>query len=159
MKEDIAKLIEEVLGIKPIVVNSENSKIASIIKEEMRKIATLRMINDAESTAKNITSGNIKDLTTEVCNVGIMLANTIILDDEDASFVGVDNVKRLAKALDKSRIQFNEIAVKHLKRLDNIIAGLEHDNKPCNGADNDIDDDLTKLTKEELIARLREKSK
>ena len=33
MKEDIAKLIEEVLGIKPIVVNSENSKIASILKE------------------------------------------------------------------------------------------------------------------------------
>ena len=65
----------------------------------------------------------------------------------------------MAKALDKSRIQFNEIAVKHLKRLDNIIAGLEHDNKPCNSADNDIDDDLTKLTKEELIARLREKSK
>lgn len=74
-------------------------------------------------------------------------------------FVGVDNVKRLANALEKSRVHFNQIAIKQRNRLQNIIADLEHDNKPCNGADNDIDDDLTKLTKEELIARLREKSK
>lgn len=159
MKEDIAKLIEEVLGIKPIVVNSENSKIASILKEEMRKVATLRMINDAESTAKNITSGNIKDLTTVVCNVGIMLANTMILDDEDARIVGVDNVIRLVNDLEKSRVHFNQIAIGQRNRLHSIIADLKAERENNAGADNDIDDDLTKLTKEELIARLSEKSK
>jgi len=143
MKKDILKLFEEVLKIK----------------QASMRINTINMIADAESIAKQITAGDVNKITTDVRNVGIMLANVIMFDDEDAGLVGVDNVKRLAKALDKSRIQFNEIAVKHLKRLDNMIADLEHDDEPCNGANNNIDDDLTKLTKEELIARLREKSK
>lgn len=159
MKENIAKLFEEVLGVKTVMVNAENSKIASILNKELGKVATLNMIADAESIAKDITSGNIEDLDVDVRNVGIMLANVILFNNEDANLVGIDNIKRLAKALDKSRIQFNEIAVKHLNRLDNMIADLQHDDEPCNGADNDIDEDLTKLTKEELIARLREKSK
>lgn len=159
MKEDIAKLFEEVLGIKPIIINAENSKIASILKEGTRKVAVLSMIDDAEIIAKDITSGNIENLSVDVRNVGITLANVIMFDNEDAGLVGVDNIKRLTKALDKSRIQFNEIAVKNLKRLDNMIADLEHNDEPRNGADNDIDEDLTKLTKEELIARIREKNK
>lgn len=159
MKENIAKLFEEVLGIKPIVVNSKNSKIASTFEKEIRKVDTLSMINNAESTAKNITSGNIKDLTTEVCNVDIMLTNIILFDNEDANLVSIDNIKRLAKAFDKSLTQFNKIAAEHIKRLNNMISDLQHDDESSNGADNDIDEDLTKLTKEELIARLREKSK
>ena len=159
MKEDIAKLIEEVLGIKPIVVNSENSKTASILNKELRKVATFKMIADAESIAKVITSGNIEDLNVDVRNVGVILANVILFDNEDANLVGIDGIKRLAKAFDKSLTQFNKIAAEHIKRLNNMISDLQHDDEPSNGADNDIDEDLTKLTKEELIARLREKSK
>ena len=159
MKEDIAKLIEEVLGIKPIVVNSENSKTASFLNKELRKVANFKMIADAESIAKVITSGNIEDLNVDVRNVGVILANVILFDNEDANLVGIDGIKRLAKAFDKSLTQFNKIAAEQIKRLNNMITDLQHDDEPSNGADNDIDEDLTKLTKEELIARLREKSK
>lgn len=159
MKEDIAKLFEEVLGVKPVMINAKNSKIASILNKELRKVATLKMIADAEDIAKNITSGNIEDLDVDVRNVGVMLANVILFDDEDANLIGIDNIKRLTKAFDKSLTQFNNIAAEHIKRLNNMISDLQHDDEPCNGADNDINEDLTKLTKEELIARLREKSK
>lgn len=158
MKEDITKLFEEILGIKPIMINAENSNIASILNEELRRVGTLKMIADAESIAKDITSGNIEDLSVDVRNVGITLANVILFDNESANLVGIDNIKRLVKAFDKSLTQFNKIAAEHIKRLNNMISDLQHD-EPSNGADNDIDEDLTKLTKEELIARLREKSK
>ena len=159
MKEDIAKLFEEVLGVKPIMINAENSKIASIFKDEMRKVAILHMIDDATSIAKDITSGNIKDLSVDVRNVGITLANVIMFENEDASIVGVDNVIRLVNALEKSRVQFNQIAIKQRNRLQNMIADLKAEQENNDGVDNDIDEDLTKLTKEELIDRLREKNK
>ena len=117
------------------------------------------MIADAESIAKDITSGNIEDLNVDVRNVGVILANVILFDNEDANLVGIDGIKRLVKAFDKSLTQFNKIAAEQIKRLNNMIIDLQHDDEPSNGADNDIDEDLTKLTKEELITRLREKSK
>lgn len=163
MKEDIVKLIEEILGIKPIIVDAENSKISSNLKEAIKKVCVLRMIDEAESTAKDITSGDIKNLSIDVRNAGITLANVIMFDNEDARIAGVDNIKRLVEALDKSHTQFNYIAFKQRRRLNNMIADLQHDdescNGACNGAGNDFEEDLTKLTKEELIARLREKSK
>ena len=159
MKEDIAKLFEEILGVKPVMINAKNSKIASVLNKELKRVATLKMIADAESIAKDITSGNIEDLNIDVRNVGVMLANVILFDDEDANLVGIDDIKRLVNAFDKSLTQFNKIAAEHIKRLNNMISNLQHDDEPCNGADNDIDEDLTKLTKEELIARLREKNK
>ena len=117
------------------------------------------MIADAESIAKDITSGNIEDLNVDVRNVGVILANVILFDNEDANLVGIDGIKRLVKAFDKSLTQFNKIATEQIKRLNNMIIDLQHDDEPCNSADNDIDEDLTKLTKEELITRLCEKSK
>lgn len=121
------------------------------------------MINEAESTSKDITFGDIKNLSIDVRNAGITLANVIMFDNEDARLAGVDNIKRLVEALDNSCFQFNKIAIKQIKRLENMIADLQHDDESCNGAcngvGNDFEEDLTKLTKEELIARLREKRK
>lgn len=159
MKEDIAKLFEELLDVKPIVINAENSKLASILKKEMKKVLILRMIDDATNIAKDITSGNVENLSVDVRNVGIALANISMFDNEDARIVGVDNVMRLVNALEKSRVQFNQIAIWQCNRLHSMIADLKTERENNAGADNDIDEDLTKLTKEELIARLREKSK
>ena len=159
MKEDIAKLIEEILGIKPIIFDAENSKISSNLKEVIKKVCILRMIDNAESTSKYITFDDIKNLSIDVRNAGITLANVIMFDNEDARLAGVDNIKRLVDALDNSRFQFNKIAIEQIKRLENMIADLQCGDKSCNGAGNDFEEDLTKLTKEELIARLREKSK
>lgn len=159
MKEDIAKLFEELLDVKPIVINDENSKLASILKKEMKKVLILRMIDDATNIAKDITSGNVENLSVDVRNVGIALANISMFDNEDARIVGVDNVMRLVNALEKSRVHFNQIAIGQRNRLHSMIADLKDERENNAGADNDIDEDLTKLSKEELIARLREKNK
>lgn len=159
MKEDIAKLFEELLYVKPIVINDENSKLVSILKKEMKKVLILRMIDDATNIAKDITSGNVENLSVDVRNVGIALANISMFDNEDARIVGVDNIMRLVNALEKSRLQFNQIAIRQLNRLHSMIADLKAERENNAGADNDIDEDLTKLSKEELITRLREKNK
>ena len=159
MKEDIAKLFEELLDVKPIVINAENSKLVSILKKEMKKVLILRMIDDATNIAKDITSGNVENLSVDVRNVGIALANISMFDNEDARIVGVDNVMRLVNALEKSRVHFNQIAIGQRNRLHSMIADLKDERENNAGADNDIDEDLTKLSKEELIARLREKNK
>lgn len=159
MKEDIAKLFEEVLGIKPVVIDANNSKIGSILKQSLMRINTSNMIDDAESIAKQITAGDVDEITTDVRNVGIMLANVIMFDNEDAKAVGINDVMRLAKALEKARVQFNQIAIGQRNRLHSIIADLKAERENSAGSNNDIDEDLTKLSKEELIARLREKNK
>lgn len=159
MKEDIVKLIEDVLGIKTVMINVDNSKIDSILKQNIIRVNTSNMIADARRIAKQITADDVDEITTNVRNVGIMLGNVIMFDDEDAKAVGINDVICLANALEKSRVQFNQIAIKQRNRLQNIIADLKAEQENNAGADNDIDEDLTKLTKEELIARLREKSK
>ena len=159
MKENIAKLFEEVLGIKPVVIDANNSKIGSILKQSLMRINTSNMIDDAESIAKQITAGDVDEITTDVRNVGIMLANVIMFDNEDAKAVGINDVMRLAKALEKARVQFNQIAIGQRNRLHSIIADLKAERENSAGSNNDIDEDLTKLSKEELIARLREKNK
>lgn len=159
MKEDIAKLFEELLDVKLIVINAENSKLASILKKEIKKALILSMIDNTTTIAKDITSGNVENLSVDIRNVGIALANVSMFDNEDARIVGVDNVIRLVNALEKSRVHFNQIAIRQRNRLHSIIADLKAERENNAGSDNDIDEDLTKLSKEELIARLREKNK
>ena len=155
MKEDITKFIKDVLGVEPIIISGNGYKIAEIIIDNIAKTHIENMINDAEQTAINIKSNDDENLTVNVRNAAVVLANTIIFDENDARIVGVDGVKRLAMALQDCRVQFEKIALAQNERLCNIIDKLEG----RTGSDNDIDEDLTKLTKEELIARLREKNK
>lgn len=153
MEEDITKLIEDVWGVKPIIINSESSKIAKIFIDSVAKVRIEKMISDAEQIAEEIKATDDKNLTTNVRNAAVVLANAIMFDEDDARIVGVDGVKRLAMALQDCRVQFEKIALGQDERFVNIINKLEG----RNGADNDIDEDLTKLSKEELIERLRRK--
>lgn len=147
--DKIAKLIEDVFGVKPIVVNAENKNIADILKDSIKEYKTREMINDVEETA-NHKHEDTDDLCTTVCNYGIALSNVLMFDKDDAKTVGLEDVKRLAKNFDIIREKFNELACKQLQRLDDIIKDLSSDTGS---------EDLSKLSKEELIAILREKNK
>lgn len=155
MKEEFAKFLKDVFGVEPIVVDGNSSKIAEAIIGGVAKARIEHMINDAEQIAEDIKSTDDENLTVNVRNAAVVLANTIMFDEKDARIIGVDGVKRLAMALQDCRVQFEKIALGQDERLINIINKLEG----RNGADNDIDEDLTKLSKEELIARLRKMSK
>lgn len=153
MKEDIAKFIKDVLGVEPIIINEENTKIVGILKDGIAKARIEHMISAAETIAEELKANNAETLSIDVLNAAVVLANTIIFDEKDARIAGVDGVKRLAMALQNCRVEFEKIALAQDERLCNIIDKLEG----RTGADNDIDENLTKLSKEELIERLRRK--
>lgn len=155
MKEDFVKFLKDELGIEPIIINGNSSKIVEAIADSIVKARIEHMIDEAEQIAEDIKSTNDKNLSVNVQNAAIVLANTIAFDENDARIAGVNGVKRLAMALQDCRVQFEKIALGQDERLVSIINKLES----RNGADNDIDEDLTKLSKEEFIARLREKMK
>lgn len=159
MKEDIIKMFEDALKIRSLLIDAENPNIASILDKEFKRIQSLKMINEAESSAKEIDNKDIKDFTVNVRNAGVTLANIIMFDDEDANVVGINNIIRLVNALEKFRVYFNQIAIKQRNRLQNMINDLKVKQENNAGTDNDIDENLTKLTKEELIALLRKKNK
>ena len=109
------------------------------------------MINDVESIVKDFDNETDNPAINAV-NAAIALSNIIKFDSEDAKLVGVKNIQRLANSFEAIRQKFNSLAIYNLKRLSNMVKDLS--NKKNENAD-----DLDNLTKEELIARLREKMK
>lgn len=148
MKEDLITTIKETFGVEPtyICVGTFN-QFADNIKRER----TIKMINDVESIVNDFDNEN-NNPAINVANVGIALFNIINFDSEDAKLVGVKDVQRLADAFAIIRQKFNSLAIDNLTRLGNMVKDLS------NGKDESVDD-LDNLTKEELIARLREKMK
>lgn len=153
MKENINKLINDLFVAK----GEQIAEILDTIKNGMEKNLILKMIDDAVSTAKEVCAGNKEDCSVNVRNVGIALANVLIFDKNDARNVGVEKTIDLVNALEKCRVHFNQIAIQERNRLQDIIGELKAERENNAGTDNDIDEDLTKLSKEELIERLRRK--
>lgn len=148
MKEDLIKAIKEAFGVEPICLDIDG---ISQLAEKIRRDHTIKMIDDVESVAKNFDNEDSKPVIDAV-NAGIALTNIMKFDNEDAELVGVKNVQRLADAFAIIRQRFNGLAIDNLTRLGNMVKDLS------NGKDENADD-LDNLTKEELIARLREKMK
>lgn len=148
MEEDLIKAIKEAFGIEPICLDING---ISQFAKKIRCECTVKMINDVESIAKNFDNGN-GNPGIDAVNTGIALSNIIKFDNEDAKLVGVKNVQRLADSFAIIRQKFNGLALDNLERLVDMGKDL------CNGKDENTDD-LDNLTKEELIARLREKMK
>ena len=109
------------------------------------------MINNVESVVKDFDNENA-NLSINVTNACIALANIIKFDSEDAKLVDVKDIQQLANSFESIRQKFNSLAIDNLKRLGNMVKDLSNEK-------NENTDDLDNLTKEELIARLREKMK
>lgn len=145
MKEDLIKAIKEIFGVEPICIDIDTfNQFADNIKREH----IIKMINDIESIVKDFDNENNNPAINAV-NTAIALVNIMKFDSEDAKLVGVKNVQRLADSFAIILQKFNGVAIDNLERLGNMIKDLSDENT----------DDLDNLTKEELIARLREKMK
>lgn len=115
-----------------------------------------KMIDDAESIATDLHDTNDfkdKDKTAlNIANAAIALRNAYKFDKNDAKCVSKEDVIRLIKAIetvDKELQKFCSYLCSNLS----VIEKYHKEN------DKDDNDDLESLSKEELIARLREKSK
>lgn len=145
MKEDLIKAIKETFGVEPICIDIDG---ISQFADNIRRESIIKMIDEVESVAKDFDNENSNPCI-NANNAGIALANIMKFDSEDAKLVGVKNVQRLADFFAIIRQKFNGVAIDNLERLSNMVKDLSDENA----------DDLDNLTKEELIARLREKMK
>lgn len=147
----MSKSLAEILEIIGIDFNEVEKDIDNIHTKRFK-----RMIADAESTATDLHDANDfkdKDKTTlNMANAAIALRNTYKFDKNDAKLVSKQDVTRLIKSV--------ETIDKELHRFCYYLCSNLHVIEKCHEEDNKDDkDDLESLSKEELIARLREKSK
>ena len=114
------------------------------------------MINNAESIANDLHKANdFKDeekTQLNITNASIALRNAYKFDKNDAKYVSKQDVTRLIKAIEIIDTELHGFCYHLRSNLRVIEKYYEEDNK-------DDNDNLESLSKEELIARLREKSK
>lgn len=147
----MSKSLAEILEIIGIDFNKVEKDIDDIYTKRVK-----RMIADAESTVNDLHDVNdFKDknkTALNITNAAIVLRNAYKFDKNDAKLVSKQDVTRLIKAV--------EIIDKELHRFCYYLCSNLHVIEKCHEEDdNDDKDDLESLSKEELIARLREKSK
>lgn len=147
----MSKSLAEILEIIGIDFNEVEKDIDNIHAKRVK-----RMIADAESTANDLHNENDfkdKDKTLlNIANAAIVLRNAYKFDKSDAKFVSKQDVTRLIKAIETIDKELHGFCYYLRSNLLIIEACHEEDNK-------DDKDDLENLSKEELIVRLREKSK
>lgn len=153
MEKQIVDFIKDVFGVEPICINCETME--EIAKEVSRR-RVINMIDDTALATKALTKPIEKVKNEDIANAAVAFINASKFDNNDAELVGLDEVKRLAKNIDTIRGRLNNLVVKDLQRFSNMIKDMSAEQNHT--VDKDADN-LESLTKEELIARLREKNK
>lgn len=153
MEKQIVDFIKDVFGVEPICINCETME---EIAKEINRRRVINMIDDTALTTKALAKSIEKVKDEDVANAAIAFINASKFDNNDAELVGIDEVKRLAENIDVIRGKLNNLVVKDLQRFSNMIKDMSAEQ---NHTVDDDADNLESLTKEELIARLREKNK
>ena len=141
MKSNIVKLIEELFDSE---CNDIDDNMEDIIKEIKRR-QIIKMIDDVGSIAKTLDEKDNNINIVDLQNVGIAFANMIKFDYNDAKLVGDRETMLLVTNGNIIRNKFHSIAEEILKRIETMAYKLNDE------------DDYENMTKEELIAKLREK--
>lgn len=153
MEKQIVDFIKDVFGVEPICINCETME---EIAKEINRRRVINMIDDTARVVKALTKPIEKVKDEDIANAAVAFINASKFNNNDAELVGLDEVKRLAENIDVIRGKLNNLVVKDLQRFSNMIKDMsaEQNRTVADDADN-----LESLTKEELIARLREKNK
>ena len=141
MKSNIVKLIEELFDSE---CNDIDDNMEDIIKEIKRR-QIIKMIDDVGSIAKTLDEKDNNINIVDLQNVGIAFANMIKFDYNDAKLVGDRETMLLVTNGNIIRNKFYSIAEEILKRIETMAYKLNDE------------DNYENMTKEELIAKLREK--
>lgn len=153
MEKQIIDFIKDVFGVELVCINCETME---EIAKEINRRRVINMIDDTARVTKALTKPIEKVKNEDIANAAVAFINASKFDNNDAELVGLDEVKRLAENIDIIRGKLNNLVVKDLQRFSNMIKDMSAEQN--HNVDNDADN-LESLTKEELIARLREKNK
>lgn len=153
MEKQIVDFIKDIFGVEPICINCETME---EIAKEINRRRVINMIDDTARVVKALTKPIEKVKDEDIANAAVAFINASKFNNNDAELVGLDEIKRFAENIDVIRGKLNNLVVKDLQRFSNMIKDMSAEQ---NHTVDDDADNLESLTKEELIARLREKNK
>lgn len=142
--KDFAEMLADVFDVDIEVVKLNTSKIVNKLRADNFK----KMIAETEKTLDEITDNSDIDVQEKIKRLAIIMLN--------ASMVDADDMNTLTQ--EEAESYFNVIKIARIKLID-ILRSIQNDiNRLKNEmAHSKEDEDLTKLSKEELIELLRRK--
>ena len=147
--DDCIKGVEEflvdALGTDVEVIKLTVAKFA----DKLRVNAFKKMIADTEKTLCKIKDNPDMDIQEKIKNLSVIVLNASIVDIDDMKTLTQEEAKNYLEMIRTARNRFNVIML-------NIITSI-YNMKNEMARPKEEDEDLTKLSKEELIERLRRK--
>lgn len=117
--------------------------------DKLRVNAFKKMIADTEKTLCKIKDNPDMDIQEKIKNLSVIVLNASIVDIDDMKTLTQEEAKNYLEMIRTARNRFNVIML-------NIITSI-YNMKNEMARPKEEDEDLTKLSKEELIERLRRK--
>ena len=151
---DFAQFISDMLNANAEVlkVNADGEVSKLDVSKIMAKVnaeAFKNMIADTEKTINQIKNDSDMSIQNKIYSLSAIILN--------ASIVNIDNMKNLTQEEAKSYLNMIKIARNRLDAIMLTIITNIHNMKDEMAHPKEEDEDLTKLSKEELIERLRRK--
>ena len=147
--DDCIKGVEEflvdALGADVEVIKLTVAKFA----DKLRVNAFKKMIADTEKTLCKIKDNPDMDIQEKIKNLSVIMLNASLVDVDDMKTLTQEEAKNYLEMIRTARNRFNVIML-------NIITSI-YNMKNEMARPKEEDEDLTKLSKEELIERLRRK--
>lgn len=135
----------DALGADVEVIKLDIAKFAN----KLRVNAFKKMIADTEKTLCKIKDNPDMDIQEKIKNLSVIVLNASIVDADDMKTLTQEEAKNYLEMVRTARNRFNIIML-------NIITSI-YNMKNEMARPKEEDEDLTKLSKEELIERLRRK--
>lgn len=139
------KFLIDILGTDVEVIKLDVAKFA----DKLRVNAFKKMIADTEKTLCKIKDNPDMDIQEKIKNLSVIVLNASIVDIDDMKTLTQEEAKNYLEMIRTARNRFNIIML-------NIITSI-YNMKNEMARPKEEDEDLTKLSKEELIERLRRK--
>lgn len=143
--KDLAEAISKTLGVDVEVLKIDASKIAA----KARAKAFKDMIADTEKTLDEINDNSDMDIQDKIKSLLIIILNASIVDIDDMNTLTQEEAESYWNVVKVACNKFDGVmrAIQNnINHLKNEMAHLKEE-----------DEDLTKLSKEELIERIRRK--
>ena len=139
------EFLVDILGINVEVNKLDVAKFA----DKLRVNAFKKMINKKKKTLCKITDNPDMDIQQKIKILSVILLNASIVDADDMKNLTQEEAKSYLDMIRTARNRFNLIMLTIITNIYNMKNEMAHPKEE--------DEDLTKLSKEELIERLRRK--
>lgn len=142
---EFAQFISDMLGVDVEVLKVDASKIAS----KARAKAFKDMIADTEKTLDEINGNPDMDVQDKIKSLSTIMLNVSIVDIDDMNTLTQEEAESYWNVVKVARNKFDGVMRAIQNNINHLKNEMVHPKEE--------DEDLTKLSKEELIERLRRK--